>query len=108
MYAGITLGHWADMMSSLTGFALDGNDILKICERVFNLQRMFNVREGFKRADDKLPERVLSIPEFGTYADKPDCVTHDFDAMLDEYYIARGWDVKTGIPTKEKLAELGL
>jgi aldehyde:ferredoxin oxidoreductase len=108
MYAGVTIDHWASMLSALTGWQMEGADILKACERIFNLQRLFNNREGLRRADDMLPVRVLAIPEFGTYADKPDCLTRDFNALLDEYYTARGWDLVTGIPTADKLKELGL
>ena len=55
-----------------------------------------------------LPDRVLSIPEFGAYKDEGNCVIHDYQALLDEYYEASGWDIETGIPSKEKLQELGL
>jgi len=108
MYAGVTLEHWADMLSALTGWEMEGTGILKISERAWNLQRLYNVREGLSRADDMLPRRTLSMPEFGAYADQPDCLTRDFNALLDEYYAARGWDLDTGVPSDEKLAELGL
>jgi aldehyde:ferredoxin oxidoreductase len=55
-----------------------------------------------------LPERVLSVPEFGSYKDEKDCVISDYAALLDEYYEACGWDVETGVPRKSKLQELGL
>ena len=108
MYAGVTLDHWAAMVAALTGWDFDGKELLLICERVNNLARLFNIREGISRKDDMLPKRLLSLPEFGAYENNQDCVISDFDALLDEYYMARGWDPETGYPTAEKLEELGL
>ncbi|MBN2077234.1 MAG: aldehyde ferredoxin oxidoreductase family protein [Dehalococcoidales bacterium] len=77
----------------------------KIGEKITNLERMFNVREGFGRKDDSFPKRIKeeSVPE-GPSAGS----VFEEDQMLDDYYQARGWDIKTGIPTKEKLEELDL
>ena len=47
-------------------------------------------------------------PAFGFYKNEDRCAIKDFEGMLDEYYKTRGWDAKTGIPTKEKLLELEL
>ncbi|MBE0481600.1 MAG: aldehyde ferredoxin oxidoreductase family protein [Dehalococcoidia bacterium] len=74
-------------------------------EKVYNLERCFNIREGFARKDDALPARMHSEPLQGGLRDgelyrKP-------DAIIDEYYKARGWD-QNGIPTGETLAALGL
>jgi aldehyde:ferredoxin oxidoreductase len=107
-YAGVTPEHWAEMLSASTGWKVGGEELITIGERVHNLQRLFNVREGFRRKDDQLPDRVLSIPEFGAYKDEGNCVIQDYQALLDEYYEASGWDIETGIPGKEKLQELGL
>lgn len=108
MYGGVTVDHWAEMISALTGWEIDGAELLKISERCINLQRMFNVREGITPKDDQLPKRVRSLPKFGKYQNEPDCVTHDLDALLAEYYETRGWDPVTGLPTLEKQRELGL
>jgi aldehyde:ferredoxin oxidoreductase len=108
MYGGITVDHWAEMVSALTGFEMDGTDLLKLSERVINLQRLFNVREGITSKDDQIPARVRALPSFGKYSTEPDCEVVDLDGMLLEYYQQRGWDPATGIPTHEKLAELGL
>jgi len=107
-YAGMTPDHWAEMMQALTGWDIDGKELMQTGERVLNLQRMFNVREGITPKDDRLPKRVLTIPAFGKYCTEPDCVIHDFDALMAEYYEARGWDPITGAPKSEKLRELGL
>ena len=108
MYGGVTVDHWADMISDLTGWEIDGAELLKISERCINLQRMFNVREGITPKDDQLPARVRNVPAFGKYQEEPDCVIHDLDSLLTEYYEARGWDPLTGAPTLEKQKELGL
>jgi aldehyde:ferredoxin oxidoreductase len=107
-YAGMTVDHWADMVSALTGWELNGKDLLRIGERVINLQRLYNLREGVTAEDDQLPQRIKTIPEFGKYAEESKCVFKDFDAVLKEYYTARGWDPQTGVPTLEKLTELEL
>ncbi len=108
MYTGLTLDHWADMLSGLTGINIDGRKLLRIGERVTNLQRLFNMREGFTRKDDTLPTRVMNVPLFGKYKDEPDCAIKNLDAMLEEYYEARGWDKKDGIPKETKLKDLGI
>lgn len=108
MYAGLTLEHYAKLLAALTGWSITGKDLVKVGERVSNLQRLFNNREGFGRQEDMIPERVKQKPLFGLYKDEDRCAIKDFGGMLEEYYIARGWDVNTGRPKKEKLLELGL
>ena len=107
-YAGMTPDHWGELISAMTGWDVDGVELMTVGERVINLQRMFNVREGTTPKDDQLPKRVISVPAFGKYSTEPDCATKDFDALLAEYYKARGWDAVTGAPTLEKQKELGL
>ncbi len=108
MYAGLNIDNYADMLSALTGWEIDGWELLKVGERVTNLQRLFNMREGFGRNDDLIPERVRKIPSFGIYKDEQRCAIKDYEGMLNEYYEARGWDLITGKPSKDKLRELGL
>jgi len=82
--------------------------VKKVGERVNNLAKAFNVREGFTRADDTLPERLMTEP-LKSGASKGQMISKaDLDQMLDEYYTLRGWDVKTGMPSREKLTDLGL
>ncbi len=107
IYAGLTPDDISRQLSELTGWKIDGQELLKIGERVYNLQRMFNVREGMRRKDDQLPERVKKTPEFGKYSKVPESAIKDYDAMLSEYYEARGWN-EDGIPKVEKLKELNL
>ena len=78
--------------------------LMLIGERIFNLERLFNVREGFTAKDDTLPERLLKEP-MPEGASKGQVV--ELDEMLSEYYRIRGWD-ENGVPTEEKLRELGL
>ena len=106
MYAGVTLEQYAKLLSSFTGWNLKGNDLVQIGERTNNLQRLFNTREGFNKEDDSIPDRAKQRPLFGAYQDEDRCIIKDYEGMLKEYYIARGWDTETGIPKKEKLMEL--
>jgi aldehyde:ferredoxin oxidoreductase len=79
--------------------------VLTIGERIINVERAFNVREGIRREDDTLPRRFLEEPlpfEPGKGQ------VHRLEPMLDDYYRLRGWDKKTGIPTVKKLEDLGL
>jgi len=69
---------------------------------------MFNVREGIRKTDDLLPDRVGKMPEFGEYSSVVECEIKDYERMLDEYYEAREWSRETGIPTEEKLQQSGL
>jgi aldehyde:ferredoxin oxidoreductase len=108
MYGGITIDHWAEFIAALTGWDVDGNELLITGERVINLQRLFNNREGITAKDDFLPERVCAVPSFGKYAEEEECGIKDMESMLLDYYQARGWDSVTGVPTIEKLKELGL
>lgn len=92
----------------VTGHNYSLQELCEVAERIYTLERMFNVREGARRADDTLPERFLKepIPEGGC---KGSLVTpEELETMLDEYYQLRQWDVATGVPTKELLARLSL
>jgi len=77
----------------------------KVAERIYNIERAFNIREGFGRKDDSLPQRILT-EELQKGAAKGQRVRKQ-DAFLDQYYDLRGWD-RNGIPTEKKLKELGL
>jgi aldehyde:ferredoxin oxidoreductase len=95
------------IVNSVTGWNMKPAELVKIGERAINLCRAFNVREGFSRKDDTLPERLSDPLPDGQY--KGQRITHDeLQSMLDNYYEIRGWDKKTGIPTAMKLRELGL
>jgi len=77
-------------------------------ERINNLGRLFNIREGFTRKDDHLPAKVMSTPIPDDTVSKGSYITQkELDFMLDDYYEARGWTIE-GFPTVEKLKEIGL
>jgi aldehyde:ferredoxin oxidoreductase len=97
----------AELLQAATGWDLSGQEVQQIGERIVNLERMFNAREGITRQDDTLPKRFLEEPVPEGCGDSSGAVL-DVEPMLDEYYRARGWDLESGLPTQEKLAELGL
>lgn len=98
-------GTLAKFYNAVAGTKLSETDCLQIGERIVNLERAFNIREGLTRKDDTLCRRFLEEPMPAGPAKGE--VVH-LDAMLDDYYEARGWDKRTGVPTREKLEELGL
>lgn len=98
----------AALMEAITGITLTPEEVERVGERVNNLARAFNAREGLGRADDTFPERLMTEP-LRSGASKGQVISkEDLKIMLDEYYTARGWDLQKGIPTRGKLVELGL
>jgi aldehyde:ferredoxin oxidoreductase len=97
-------GALAEMVSYALDMEIDENEMQRIGERIWNLERLFNNRAGFGRADDSLPPRMLQDP-LTEGAVKGHVVP--LDQMLDDYYEYRGWDWE-GRPTHEKLVQLGL
>jgi aldehyde:ferredoxin oxidoreductase len=92
------------------GVNLDETEYIKVGERIWNLVRLFNIREaGISRKDDTLPGRMfkepLPMPPNGK--EKVSLPREAFDKMLTEYYFIRGWN-ENGIPVEEKLVALGL
>jgi aldehyde:ferredoxin oxidoreductase len=94
-------------MAAATGISdfADVKYLWKVGERIYNLERMFNVREGFGIADDVMPERFSTE----TMQEGPS-KGQIFEAkeLLRDYYLARGWDTNTGVPTDARLKELDL
>ena len=76
----------------------------KIGERIWNIEKQFNMAAGFSRADDTLPPRLLNDPAPSGTAKGRVC---DLNTMLDEYYELRGWD-SNGEPKIDTLARLNL
>jgi aldehyde:ferredoxin oxidoreductase len=98
----------ARLYGLVTGYDITPEELTASAERVNTLARLINIREGLTRADDTLPWKVMNepIPDDGPV--KGAVVTQDeLNLMLDDYYEARGWD-PDGVPTKAKLAELGM
>jgi aldehyde:ferredoxin oxidoreductase len=95
------------MVNGVTGWSLTTEDLERVGERIINLERAFNVREGVRRKDDLLPYRVMHEPiPFGPAKGRY-CPPDELDRMLDEYYTLRHWS-RDGIPTKEHLTALEL
>lgn len=97
-------GDYAAALSAVTGFDIDDAEVLRIGERVWNLQKLLNVKLGFTKEDDTLPARLLTEP---LTEGAPKGRVWKREPLLDEYYKERGWDA-SGVPTAEKLKELGL
>jgi aldehyde:ferredoxin oxidoreductase len=90
-------------MLNTLGFNYDDEGFLKLGERIYNLTRLFNVREGVRRRDDTLPHRLHEPREDTGWV----ITREDFEKMLDLYYAKRGWD-SHGVPLRETLERLGL
>ena len=97
-----------DLYRSATGWEMTQEDFYRAGERIYNLTRVFCVREGVSRESDVLPERLTSQPLPGGPAEGMVNDPEMIELMKDAYYDFRGWDRATGIPTKEKLRELDL
>ena len=98
---------YARMVGAITGWDMTTEELERVGERVVNLERVFNVREGVRRDADVLPWRVMHEPipdgpSAGAY-----CPPEELDGMLDRYYGLRGWDAD-GVPTRDRLAALDL
>jgi aldehyde:ferredoxin oxidoreductase len=96
------------LMQAVTGWDITLDEIQKIGERRLNLLRMFNAREGVGRDLDTLPKRLFDEPLKGGATDGVSIPNEEFEQALNWYYSMVGWDPITGIPTPEKLKELGL
>ncbi len=104
LFGGITLTHIVKWYQDVTGREMTIDEFMKTGERIFNLKRLYNVRLGISRKDDTLPFRSLTFKRMGK-----GLTPHlpPFGQMLSEYYEYRCWS-EEGIPTQEKLKELGL
>ena len=94
----------AEFYSAVVGVEHTEDDVRKIGERLFNLERLFNHRLGFTRKDDTLPRRLTQEPHSDGIGEGN---VVPLEEMLDRYYKLRGWSGE-GVPTDEKLKELGI
>ncbi|MEM3578741.1 MAG: aldehyde ferredoxin oxidoreductase family protein [Candidatus Bathyarchaeia archaeon] len=94
-----------NLYKAVTGVKISPKEFLMVGERIVNLERLFNLREGLTIEDDMLPERFIKEP---LPDGKSQGKTVQFYPILNEYYHVRGWDANTGVPLKTKLTELGL
>ena len=96
--------HLARILSASTGINYTISGLQKIGERIWNLERLYNIREGIDGTQDTLPSRFLKDPlKEGSSSGQ----VVDLDKMLVEYYQTRGWN-EEGVPTSSKLDDLGL
>ena len=100
----ITIDYFLPVLESATGAGYDRESLLRAGERIWNQERLFNLKAGLTKDDDSLPSRMLKDPmPMGPAKGK----VVDLEPMLAEYYQVRGWD-KNGVITQEKLVDLGL
>jgi aldehyde:ferredoxin oxidoreductase len=103
----LTTGRLLDMYQAATGRSVSLEELFTIVERLVNLERLIDAREGLTREHDKLPKRFFKPLAGGVHDGK--ALDHEkMERMKEDYYRARGWDTETGLPTEEKLQELGL
>ncbi len=95
---------FARTLSAVTGELFTEEDLMRVGERVWTLERLYNLREGFTKDDDTLPDRLLNEP---VREGPSEGFTAKLAPMLEEYYAFREWD-ENGIPRPEKLQELSL
>jgi aldehyde:ferredoxin oxidoreductase len=95
----------SDIIASVSGREFGVEDFRKAGERIYNIERAFNIREGLTQTDDTLPLRLLEDPLPEGPAEGH---VNNLEILLDPYYEFRGWDKTTGKPTPEKLKELDL
>ena len=97
-------GRIAGLLNAVTGWDFNANSTMMAGERSFNLKRVINIKLGITKEDDKLPKIATTALSEGTSQGKEP----DMETLMRGHYKERGWDVKTGKPTKEKLQQLGL
>jgi len=102
-----TSDKFAELYTLVTGIKMTPGKLQKAGERIYNLEKAYNVREGWTKKDEYPPPRIMKDPIPDGVAKGSVVTKKEFDLMLDGYFEARGWN-SDGIPTKEKLIELGL
>lgn len=95
---------YADIINAVTGYDFDAASLLATGDRIWNMEKLFNIDSGLGKADDTLPKRLL---EEGIVDGPSKGSLSQLDEMLPKYYDVRGWDTE-GVPTEAKLAELGI
>jgi aldehyde:ferredoxin oxidoreductase len=98
---------FSNLLKAVTGWGPSPNELNEIGERIFNLERIFNIREGISRKDDTLPYKVMweEIPQGPHKGQRTS--PEKLEELLDMYYKIRGWDTN-GIPREKTLECLGL
>jgi len=99
-------GQLVDMVRAVTGWGFSLWELMKVGERSLNMMQVFNARQGFTSADDRLPDKLFQ-PLTGGPTDGVEVTEDEFEAARSTYYAMCGWDAD-GHPTRAKLEELGL
>jgi len=95
-----------DYLNAVTGWDMDITEALNTGARIQTLRQAFNMREGIRSSEKKLPPRMAGIPPKSEGPLKG--ITIDMDTLSSEYFKAMGWDPETGNPTQATLERLGL
>ena len=98
---------WANLLNTVTGWDVDADELATTARRIVLAKRMFNLREGWTREEDWLPDRFLSEPLELTSGRTATLTASRLEAMIDSYYQGRGLE-HTGVPTPDTLSELEL
>jgi aldehyde:ferredoxin oxidoreductase len=103
-----TFDDLAKIYTAATGQDMTSSELIRIGDRINNVMKAFNVREGMSRSEDYPPDRFFDEP-IKSGGGKGEHLDRDkYDRLLDDYYRLREWDVETGLPTQRKLEELEL
>jgi aldehyde:ferredoxin oxidoreductase len=100
--------HFAELYSMATGIEWTWQDCANAAERILNIEKAFNVREGWDRSDDQPPERWVKEGKIGGPFQGNKVDLDQFHKMLAEYYERRGWNKQTGLQIRGRLEKLGL
>jgi aldehyde:ferredoxin oxidoreductase len=101
-FFGVGEEEYANILSAVTGVSYTSEDLMFVGERIWNVERLYNLREGFSKDDDMLPARFFEEEVNGRVIDK-----EEFLKTRTEYYRMRGWD-DDGVPTERTLKRLGI
>ena len=100
----LNVDNYNEFLNAVTGSDGTAAELLTTGERIWNLERLFNLAAGIDPSEDKLPKRLLNDP----VPDGPSKGhVHRLSELLPQYYQERGWNAG-GIPTQDRLPVLGL
>ncbi|MBI4311552.1 MAG: aldehyde ferredoxin oxidoreductase family protein [Chloroflexi bacterium] len=102
-----TFNQHVELLQAMTGWDYTTVEAMKLGERVATMGRAFNIREGLTAADDHLPKRFFEPTPRGALKNTP-INPEAMEQAIHTFYGMMGWDAETGVPTQEKLAELGI
>ena len=101
---GLGAQDYADIYNAVCGDTYTADTIMEAGDRIWTLEKIFNLRAGIDKSQDTLPKRLLEEPIPGGPSEGH---VHQLDKLLPEYYAVRGWD-ENSIPTEATLKKLGL